>query len=165
MRRSGWRRARRAGAPASSCTASGPAVSRCCSSTPAARSGPGATLGAWSIPKGEYEDGEEPLAAARREFEEELGIAAARGRVRSISARSARSPASSCGAWALAGDLDAERGHQQHVRRWSGRRGRAGCSEFPEVDRAEWFELDEAREQDQPGPGRAARPSPSRRAA
>ena len=36
--------------------------------------------GAWSIPKGEYEPGEEPLAAARREFAEELGSAAARRR-------------------------------------------------------------------------------------
>src|SRR5947209_20297469 len=64
--------------------------------------------GAWSIPKGEYEPGEEPLAAARREFGEELGIGAPEGEaidlgeVRQRSGKLVR-------AWALAGDLDVSR--------------------------------------------------------
>ena len=54
-------------------------------------------LGAWSIPKGEYADGEDPLAAARREFEEELGTPPPEPRPR-ISARSASAAASACAA-------------------------------------------------------------------
>src|SRR5438067_5821146 len=61
--------------------------------------------GAWSIPKGEYDDGEDPLVAARREFAEELGAAPPQsqprdlGEVRQKSGKSVR-------AWALRGDLD-----------------------------------------------------------
>src|ERR1700736_4368300 len=61
--------------------------------------------GAWSIPKGEYEDDEDPLAAARREYEEELGVAPPSGEpldlgeIRQKSGKLVR-------AWALAGDLD-----------------------------------------------------------
>src|ERR1700726_3140466 len=63
--------------------------------------------GAWSIPKGEYGAGEEPFAAARREFGEELGVelpggpAKDLGEVRQRSGKLVR-------AWAVAGDLDAE---------------------------------------------------------
>lgn len=100
--------------------------------------------GAWSVPKGEYEDGEEPLAAAQREFEEELGAPVPAGRfidlgeVRQKSGKLVR-------AWAVAGDLD-----PAHVRsntftmEWPPRSGQ--LRSFPEVDRAEWFTLSEARE-------------------
>jgi predicted NUDIX family NTP pyrophosphohydrolase len=100
-------------------------------------------LGAWSIPKGEYEPGEEPLAAARREFEEELGTAPPEGpvddlgEVRQKSGKLVR-------AWALAGDLDAECIHSNTFElEWPPRSGR--LIEVPEVDRAEWFTLDAAR--------------------
>ena len=101
-------------------------------------------LGAWSIPKGEYDDGEDPLAAARREFEEELGSAppdaeaADLGEIRQRSGKRVH-------AWALAGDLDASGIVSNTVPfEWPPRSGR--IIEIPEVDRAEWFGLDAARE-------------------
>ena len=104
--------------------------------------------GVWSIPKGEYGDDEDPLAAARREFAEELGSpptlaapdaeALELGEVRQKSGKRVR-------AWALAGDLDAEQIQSNTFSmQWPPRSGR--IQEFPEVDRAQWFGLDEARE-------------------
>ncbi|HTX10184.1 MAG TPA: NUDIX domain-containing protein [Solirubrobacteraceae bacterium] len=99
--------------------------------------------GAWSIPKGEYDEGEEPLAAARREFEEELGSAppaddaAELGEVRQKSGKFVR-------AWAIAGELDpATVVSNTFELEWPPRSGRR--IEVPEVDRAEWFALDAAR--------------------
>ena len=120
--------------------------------------GHAATLGAWSIPKGEYEPDEDPLAAARREFEEELGTARSGRRRRTTSARSGRRPARCVRGWAVARRPRRQRDHEQHARRSSGRRGRASGLEIPEVDRAEWFGLARRAREDQPGPGRAARP-------
>ena len=104
--------------------------------------------GAWSIPKGEYVDGEDPLAAARREFEEELGSAppsgeaADLGEVRQKSGKRVRG-------WALAGDLDAARITSNTFRlEWPPRSGE--LIEIPEVDRAAWFGLDAAREKINP---------------
>ena len=101
-------------------------------------------LGAWSIPKGEYADGEEPLAAARREFQEELGTpppagdAADLGEVHQKGGKLVR-------AWAIAGDLDpATASSNTFEMEWPPRSGRK--IEVPEVDRADWFGLDEARE-------------------
>jgi predicted NUDIX family NTP pyrophosphohydrolase len=101
-------------------------------------------LGAWSIPKGEYETDEDPLAAARREFAEELGSEpppgdlADLGEVRQRSGKLVR-------AWALAGDLDAsEISSNRFELEWPPRSGR--MIEIPEVDRAEWFAVGEARE-------------------
>jgi predicted NUDIX family NTP pyrophosphohydrolase len=101
-------------------------------------------LGAWSIPKGEYTEGEEPLAAARREFEEELGTApppgeaADLGEVRQKSGKLVR-------AWGIAGDLDtATTVSNTFELEWPPRSGRK--IQVPEVDRAEWFALHEARE-------------------
>jgi predicted NUDIX family NTP pyrophosphohydrolase len=100
-------------------------------------------LGAWSIPKGEYVDGEEALAAALREFQEELGsappdgAAADLGEVRQKSGKLVR-------AWAIAGDLDpATVRSNTFEMEWPPRSGKK--IEVPEVDRAEWFGLDEAR--------------------
>jgi predicted NUDIX family NTP pyrophosphohydrolase len=105
--------------------------------------------GAWSIPKGEYDDGEEPLVAARREFEEELGSPAPDGdpedlgEIRQKSGKLVR-------AWALAGDLDASTVVSNTFElEWPPRSGRR--IEIPEVDRAEWFRLDVAREKINPG--------------
>jgi predicted NUDIX family NTP pyrophosphohydrolase len=98
-------------------------------------------LGAWSIPKGEYGQ-EDPLAAARREFAEELGSPAPHGRmidlgeVRLKSGKRVR-------AWGLEGDLDAATARSNTCEiEWPPRSGRK--LEIPEVDRAEWFELAEA---------------------
>lgn len=100
--------------------------------------------GAWSIPKGEFEPGEEPLSAARREFAEELGSEPpageplALGEVRQKSGKLVH-------AWALAGDLDVERiVSNTFTMQWPPRSGR--IQEFPEVDRAQWFDLGTARE-------------------
>jgi predicted NUDIX family NTP pyrophosphohydrolase len=104
--------------------------------------------GAWSIPKGEYGDGEDPLDAARREFEEELGTPAPEsepldlGEVTQKSGKRVR-------AWALAGDLDATTIVSNTVEiQWPPRSGRT--LEIPEVDRAEWFRLVDARERINP---------------
>lgn len=100
--------------------------------------------GAWSVPKGEYLDGEDPLAAARREFEEELGNPppdgepAELGEIRQKSGKRVR-------AWAIPGDLDATQIHSNtFMFEWPPRTGR--MIEIPEVDRAEWFGLAAARE-------------------
>lgn len=100
-------------------------------------------LGVWSIPKGEYEPGEDALDAARREFEEELGSPPPAGEphdlgeVRQKSRKLVR-------AWALAGDLDASAIQSNtFIMQWPPKSGR--MQEFPEVDRAAWFGPDEAR--------------------
>ncbi len=101
-------------------------------------------LGAWSIPKGEYGPDEAPLSAARREFEEELGVAAPEGPVEDLGEVRQKS-GKLVRAWALAGDVDAS-----HVRsnvfalEWPPRSGT--MREFPEVDRAQWFAVAVARE-------------------
>jgi predicted NUDIX family NTP pyrophosphohydrolase len=99
--------------------------------------------GAWSIPKGEYPDGEDPLDAARREFEEELGSAppageaADLGEIRQKSGKRVRG-------WALVGDLDATRITSNTFElEWPPRSGKR--IEIPEVDRAEWFGVAVAR--------------------
>jgi predicted NUDIX family NTP pyrophosphohydrolase len=100
--------------------------------------------GAWSIPKGEYDDGEDALAAARREFEEELGSAPPAGEAADLGEIRQKSGKRVHG-WALAGDLDPARIHSNTFEfEWPPRSGRR--IEVPEVDRAEWFGLDAARE-------------------
>jgi predicted NUDIX family NTP pyrophosphohydrolase len=105
-------------------------------------------LRAWSIPKGEYEPDEDALVAARREFAEELGMAPPDGEpidlgeVRQRNGKVVR-------AWAVAGDLDvSEITSNTCLVQWPPRSGRE--IEVPEVDRAEWFELQAAREKVNP---------------
>jgi predicted NUDIX family NTP pyrophosphohydrolase len=99
--------------------------------------------GVWSIPKGEYEDGEDPAAAARREFAEELGSPVPEGELIDLGEVKQRS-GKLVRAWALAGDLDATTiTSNTFALEWPPRSGRT--REFPEVDRAEWFTLEEAR--------------------
>ncbi len=100
--------------------------------------------GAWTIPKGELQDGEEPLACAQREFAEELGAAplASGTAVELTPVRQAGGK--TVHAWALEGDFDAAtvRSNLFSVE-WPPRSGRQ--QEFPEVDRADWFPLAQAR--------------------
>jgi predicted NUDIX family NTP pyrophosphohydrolase len=105
--------------------------------------------GAWSIPKGEYDDEEDPAAAARREFDEELGSPAPEGELLDLGEVRQRS-GKLVRAYALEGDLDASTvTSNTFAMEWPPRSGR--MSEFPEVDRAEWFGLDEARKRINPG--------------
>lgn len=99
--------------------------------------------GSWSIPKGEIDDDEEPLVAARREFEEELGqIAPADGVVTLGSVRQAGGKEVT--AFAVAGDLDVATIISDRVElEWPRGSGRVIC--FPEIDRAAWFSLADAR--------------------
>jgi predicted NUDIX family NTP pyrophosphohydrolase len=93
-------------------------------------------LGAWSIPKGEYLDREEPLAAARREFEEELGTAPPSGEVADLGEIRQKSGKRVHG-WAIAGDLDVNRVVSNTFEmEWPPRSGQR--MRFPEIDRAEW---------------------------
>lgn len=99
-------------------------------------------LGAWSIPKGELEDGEDPEAAARREFAEELGIEAT-GPLRPLGQLRQRSGKIVL-AYALEGTLDvgAVRSNEIAIE-WPPRSGRT--LSVPEIDRAAWFPLAVAR--------------------
>jgi predicted NUDIX family NTP pyrophosphohydrolase len=99
--------------------------------------------GAWSIPKGEYVEGEDPEAAARRELEEELGMAL-QGALRSLG-EAVQPSRKRVIAFAAEGDLDiaAIRSNSFELE-WPPKSGRK--QSFPEVDRAGWFTLEEARE-------------------
>src|SRR5215218_3087981 len=97
--------------------------------------------GAWSIPKGEYVPGEDPLDAARREFQEETGIApegefVELGVVKQAGGKTVT-------AWAFEGDCDAAAIRSNtFTLEWPPRSGRQ--QEFPEIDRAEWFDVETA---------------------
>ena len=98
--------------------------------------------GAWSIPKGEFEDNEEPLAAAKREFAEETGLTLPDGEV--IPLEPLRQPSGKLVyAWAMKHDSDPV-GLKSNTfsMEWPPRSGR--LETFPEVDRAAWFTLQEA---------------------
>ena len=98
--------------------------------------------GAWSIPKGEIDADEDPLAAARREFEEELGSPVSGEFIALAPIRQASGKV--VHAWAVEGDFDpATLTSGMFSMEWPPRSGRQ--QEFPEVDRAEWFAIDDAR--------------------
>lgn len=99
-------------------------------------------LGAWTIPKGEIAEGEDALAAARRELEEETGVLAANAAIELTPRRQAGGKLVL--AWAVEGDCDAAAIRSNtFILEWPPRSGRQ--AEFPEVDRAQWFALGEAR--------------------
>ena len=99
--------------------------------------------GAWSIPKGEFERGEDPLEAAKREFHEETGYSLD-GRF--IPLEPVRQPGGKVvHAWALEGNCEAESiKSNSFMIEWPPRSGRR--QEFLEVDRAGWFSLEPARQ-------------------
>ena len=104
--------------------------------------------GAWSIPKGEYDEREDPLACALREFEEELGVAPP-GDLAGDLGETKQAGGKLVRAWAAEGDLDpAELRSNTFTLEWPPRSG--VTREFPEVDRAEWFGLAEARDRINP---------------
>lgn len=101
-------------------------------------------LGAWSIPKGEIDSGEEAIDVARREFEEEIGQPppqtefSALGLIRQAGGKLVR-------AWAVRGDFDVGQVRSSTFEmEWPPRSGKVQA--FPEVDRAAWFDLDTARQ-------------------
>jgi predicted NUDIX family NTP pyrophosphohydrolase len=100
--------------------------------------------GAWSIPKGEYGAGEDPLTVARREFEEELGFAPPNGQPEDLGEIRQRA-GKLVRAWAIDGDVDVSSiSSNTCLIEWPPRSGRQ--IEIPEIDRAEWFALEVARE-------------------
>ncbi|HEV2856945.1 MAG TPA: NUDIX domain-containing protein [Solirubrobacterales bacterium] len=102
--------------------------------------------GAWSIPKGQIEGEEEPRACAIRELEEELGEAPELDPEQLIELGSIRQRAGKVvEAWAVEAEFDpAVLASNTFAMEWPPRSGRQ--QEFPEVDRAEWFDLETARE-------------------
>ncbi len=99
--------------------------------------------GAWTIPKGEHEPGEDPLLAARREFAEEVGVPVPGsdvvdlGEVRQSGGKIVR-------AWAIDGDLDpATAVSNTFEHEWPPKSGQFRT--FPELDRVEWFDVETAR--------------------
>jgi len=100
-------------------------------------------LGAWSIPKGEIEPHEDALPAAKREFEEETGIKP-EGEMVPLGATRHKS-GKIVAAWAFAGDCDPrEIRSNSFSMEWPPRSGKQ--QQFPEIDRAEFFSLEAAKE-------------------
>ena len=98
--------------------------------------------GAWSIPKGEIDEGEDPLAAGRREFKEETGCSLDGGflPLTPVTQKGGKTVL----AWAIEGDCDAGAIRSNTFKlEWPPRSGTV--QEFPEVDRAGWFPIDEAK--------------------
>ena len=100
-------------------------------------------LGAWSVSKGEYVDGEIPLEAAKREFQEETGFAAQGNFLELGTVR--QSGGKVVSAWAFEGDCDPAAMVSNHCQvEWPPRSGR--MIEIPEVDRGGWFSIAAGRE-------------------
>lgn len=99
--------------------------------------------GAWSIPKGEYEPGDDPAACARREFSEELGIEPPEGPFIDLG-EVTQSGGKRVRAWAVRGEVDAGQIHSNTFEmQWPPRSRRV--QSFPEVDKAAWVGIAQAR--------------------
>ena len=97
---------------------------------------------AWSVPKGEYGPGEEPFDVARREFEEELGTPVPAASL--VPLGELRAGGKVLTVWAAEGDVDADAIVSGTFRlEWPPRSGKV--QEFPEIDRAAWVTVEEAR--------------------
>jgi len=99
--------------------------------------------GAWSIPKGEFEDNEDPFSAAKREFAEETGLSLDG---EAIPLQPVRQPSGKLiYAWAMGRDVDLSHFKSNTFSmEWPPKSGRV--QEFPEVDRAAWLTIEEARQ-------------------
>ena len=99
--------------------------------------------GSWSIPKGELAEGEAGMDVARREFEEELGVPAPTGTLTPVGdVRQAGGKI--VHAWAVNADVDISQVRSNTFEiEWPPRSGRK--QQFPEIDRAGWFDLESAR--------------------
>lgn len=104
--------------------------------------------GAWSIPKGEINDNENPLLAAKREFEEETGIEPS-GDFAELPPQKLRS-GKLVMAWAFEGDCDPKKIESNKFSlEWPPHSGK--FQEFPEIDKADWFNFETAKEKINPG--------------
>lgn len=100
-------------------------------------------LGAWSIPKGEFNPGDDPLEAAKREFQEETGCIA-EGEFRPLGSVK-QAGGKVVHAWAVEGDCDPSRIRSNTFSiEWPPHSGKQ--QEFPEVDRAAWLSIEDARQ-------------------
>jgi predicted NUDIX family NTP pyrophosphohydrolase len=98
---------------------------------------------AWSFPKGEYDDAEDPADAARREFAEELGLPVPPGPLLALGEVSQPS-GKRLTLWALEADLDVDAVRPGTFElEWPPRSGR--IQQFPEIDRAQWLDVEAAR--------------------
>ena len=99
--------------------------------------------GAWSVPKGEYVEGEDPWQAAQREFGEELGMPAPNGE--HVELGTVKQPSGKVlTVFAVGGDLDiAEARSNTFELEWP--KGSGRIRTFPEIDRVGWFPVDQAR--------------------
>lgn len=98
--------------------------------------------GFWSIPKGLYSDDEEPFAAAKREFQEEIGMPAPDGKYIDIG-EIKRKDGKTIRVWAAEGDVDEDKVLSNSFEmEWPPKSGK--IEEFPEIDRAQWFSLNDA---------------------
>lgn len=99
-------------------------------------------IGAWTIPKGEILEGEEPLEAAKREFKEELSFSVPQGELIDLGSIEQHNK-KTVSVWAVEGDLDASKIKSNTVEiEWPPKSGK--YQTFPEIDRAGWFNLNEA---------------------
>ena len=106
--------------------------------------------GAWTIPKGEF-DNEDPLEAAKREFKEEIGCAPPDGQYIPLTPIKQKNR-KVVHAWAVEGDLDpAVLNSNEFETEWPPKSGR--MRKFPEIDRAEWFAPDVAKQKMLSGQG------------
>jgi predicted NUDIX family NTP pyrophosphohydrolase len=100
--------------------------------------------GAWSIPKGGYEEGESGMEAARREFEEEIGRPAPAGEPVALGDVRQGGGRKVVEAWAIECDMDvSEIDSASFEMEWPPRSGK--LRKFPELDRAQWFGVEDAR--------------------
>jgi predicted NUDIX family NTP pyrophosphohydrolase len=105
-------------------------------------------LGAWTLPKGEVDEGEDPCDAARREFIEETGFEPGPG---GVALASLKQPSGKViHAWAIEGDCDAAASRSiVFTMQWPPKSGKE--AEFPEIDRVEWFSIPDAHRKILPG--------------
>jgi predicted NUDIX family NTP pyrophosphohydrolase len=104
-------------------------------------------LGAWTIPKGEFTTAEDALAAAKREFQEETGLALAGDFVKLSPVK--QKAGKLIHAWAAEGDIDASAiSSNSFSLEWPPKSGK--WKEFPEVDKAQWFDVNTAKEKINP---------------